>query len=81
MIQVGQHKPGTKRPYSYGDVFFDADGWADVKRYLPVSYELVLMKDENDKTIIGWHSGGSWDGLKYKAQEIKLWKRKMDGET
>lgn len=81
MIQVGKHKPGSNKPYSYSDVRFDSDGWADVKKYLPISFDLMLLKDEKNRTIVGWYAGGSWDGARYNGQEIKLWKREKDGET
>lgn len=81
MIQVGTHKPGTDRPYTYTDVFFDKDGWADSDDFRPVTYDLMLLRDENNRTIVGWYTGSGWDGLRYKGQEVKHWKRKLDDET
>ena len=82
MIQVGSHKPGSvDKKFSYSDVEFDKDGWADVSKYLPILYDLMLLKDGAGKNLVGWYSGSQWDGLRYKGQNVTHWKRKMDDET
>lgn len=81
MIQVGSHKSGYNRPYTYTEVKFNKDGWADAKSFLPIPYDLMLLMDEEGKTFNGWYTSYSWDGIRYKGQKIKCWKRNMDGEA
>ncbi|MEK7112992.1 MAG: hypothetical protein AAB875_06800 [Patescibacteria group bacterium] len=92
MIKVGSvkeyvHKKDNKTKkmkkveilFTYKDVKFDIDGWADSKEFLPEDYDLVYMKSEGRKTIPGWACGSSWNGLRYKKEdEVKYWKRKPD---
>jgi hypothetical protein len=92
IIKVGAIKeciistnPKTGRPqkkkvlYTYRDVFFDIDGWADCKRYLPEDYDLVYMRLARERTIPGWISGTAWMGIKLKDDDIvKFWKRKEE---
>lgn len=82
MIQAGAHRPGTsKKQYSYTDILFDKDGWADSSKFLPISYDLMLLKDEKGLKQIGWYTGQAWDGSRYNGQHITHWKRKMDAES
>jgi hypothetical protein len=65
--------------YTYRDVKFDLDGWADSKEYLPEDYNLVYMKIEGRKTIPGWSIGSSWSGLRLKlTDQVIYWKRQTE---
>ena len=67
--------------YSYKDVHYDLEGWAEASKYLPEDYDLVYLKTENKKVIPGWSIGKSWDGLRLKPEhKISHWKRKPEGE-
>ena len=41
----------------------DEDGWADVKIFLPVSYEMVQLYVEGKKPFNGWWNGYGWEGF------------------
>ena len=65
--------------YTYKDVKYDIDGWADSKEFLPDDYDLVYLKVEGKKTMPGWASGTSWHGLRYKeGDKVSYWKRKPE---
>jgi hypothetical protein len=65
--------------YTYKDVEYDIDGWADCKRFLPDDYDLVFLRLFREKTIPGWISGSSWYGLRLKKEDsVTYWKRKED---
>lgn len=65
--------------YSYKDVNYDINGWADSTKFLPEDFDLVLMKIDGKKTIYGWAIGNSWSGLKYKkGEKVLYWKRKPE---
>lgn len=94
MIKVGTHKEyitkfdknGKEKKvevvYTYRDVQYDIDGWADSNKYLPDDFDLVYMKIEGKKTMPGWASGNSWAGLKYKdGDKVLYWKRKPEEKT
>lgn len=80
MIRVGRDKIQTEtkiRKAIYNDCSYDADGWADASKFLPLEYDLVLMKIKDKKTQIGWVSFNQWDGLKFgKTDEVLYWKKK-----
>ena len=91
-IQVGDIKEKTgsidektgkrrKSPvfYSYQDVEYDIDGWADASRFLPEDFDLVYMRLKRDKSIPGWFNGSSWTGLRLKSDDkVVFWKRKLE---
>ena len=86
-IKVGDIKSyvikasGRKNPvfYSYGDVEYDIDGWADVTRFLPNDFDLVFLRLKRERTIPGWINGQSFEGRKLKPDDVVLfWKRKEE---
>jgi len=78
LIKVGDKNPITKKPYNYGDIKMDCDGWVDAKEYLPPDFELCLLKTPN-RTLAGWHMRNGWDGHRMtKQDEIQYWKRKLE---
>lgn len=82
-IQKKDNKTGKMKKvevlYTYRDVHFDIDGWADSKQYLPDDFDLVYMKIEGKKVIPGWVTGSSWSGLRIKeADQVLYWKRKPE---
>lgn len=77
IIKVGVYRKG-KGKYTYKDVSFDANGWADVERFLPITFDLCLLKSK-DRIFTGWFNGMTWDGLRMKPNDVVLyWKRKLD---
>lgn len=65
--------------YTYTDIKFDSNGWADSKTDLPGDFDLVYMKVGEKKIIPGWISGSSWNGLRLKSKDlIPYWKRKPE---
>lgn len=85
MIKVGNDclENGKYRKYSYKDVVFDKDGWADASMYLPKDYDLVHMKLKRDnvenKILPGWIFCRTWRGLNLRIQDrIIAWKIKPE---
>ncbi len=67
-----------KMPYKYSDTESDKEGWIDCQKYLPKEYDLCLLQTL-DKTLRGWHTGTTWDGLRLKESDTVLfWKRVKD---
>jgi hypothetical protein len=65
--------------YTYQDVDYDLDGWADAKKCLPEDFDLVYMRLKRERTIPGWVNGTKWHGLRLKSDdEVVLWKRKLE---
>jgi len=59
---------------SYSSLKSDVDGWVDASIFRPFPYDMVTLKTE-DKTMSGWWTGNSWDGLKMKVEDkILYWK-------
>jgi len=82
LIQVGQRNPDTAQPYMYSEIPTDYTGWVDASLYLPLNFDLVYLKTSDRKTVIGWYSGTTWDGLRIETEEeikVKYWKRMLDG--
>lgn len=70
-------KVGTCKENTYSKVHFDDGGWADAKRFLPGDFDLCLLKVKDRKSLVGWISGTSWDGLNMKPDyEVLYWKKK-----
>jgi len=82
MMKVGRDyiKVGEKeRKFSYRDIQFDPDGWADAKKFLPADYDLMFLKVKDQKNTYGWSVGNAWEGLKLQStNEILYWKRKPE---
>ena len=84
MLKVGKdtilpHGSEISRRVTYKDVHCDIDGWADSSRFMPADFDLVYLKLEGKKSISGWSTGTSWDGLKLnKDDKVLYWKRKPD---
>jgi hypothetical protein len=82
MIKVGKSeiitKNDKKRKATYSDVYFDPDGWADAKEYMPQDYDLVRFKTK-EATFNGWCAGRKWDGLRVEGDpQVLYWKRQVD---
>jgi hypothetical protein len=81
-MRVGIREKNKKKYYTYKDVHFDEDGWADVNLYLPMEYDLCYLKTANEETKIGWSKGNKWDGQKIKKTDVILfWKRKSEWDA
>lgn len=81
IIKVGRKiKEKESKIYSYHDVKYDDDGWADASKYLPLDFDLVYLKAVDRKEVIrGWHCHNVWDGYKLKDKEkILYWKKDKD---
>lgn len=73
---VNNEKTGKPRKFSYKDVEFDENKWADAKKFFPADFELMFLKTKS-KTYIGWVNGLEWDGLNVPNNiEVLYWKRK-----
>lgn len=81
MIKVGSYDEKTDKKIKYTDVEFD-DNWIDVKKYLPMDFDLVTLRIENhDNPLKGWFTGQSWDGMKFKSgMNVIGWRREKSDE-
>lgn len=67
--------------YSYKDVKYDNNGWADASVDFPANYDLVYMKIKDKNSIAGWISINQWMGLRLKPSDKVIgWKRKPEDE-
>lgn len=72
---IKDKKSKKDRKFSYKDIDYDPDKWADAKKFFPADFDLMLLKTK-DKTYSGWASGYKWDGYKHKKEnEVLYWKR------
>lgn len=73
-----QNKTGL-RLFSYMDIPNCKEGWISTEDFLPEDFDLVMLKDQNNRISKGWMNGNSWDGSKItKRQVIKFWKRDFE---
>lgn len=74
--KVGKQYGKRKRPFSYHDVEFDENKWADASKYLPIDFDLCHCRvKDHDKTRSGWYTGHQWDGIKIRDTDTVLfWK-------
>jgi hypothetical protein len=64
------------RKISYNDIIIDEDGWTDADKYLPIDFDLVIVKT-NKKTYFAWHAFSYWEGLKLpEMSKVLCWKRR-----
>lgn len=81
IYKVGVSKCHTNKNnlFSYRDVDFDDDGWADAKRFLPHDYDLMYLKLKDKGVISGWVAYEEWQGLRLKSNdEVLYWKRQSE---
>lgn len=82
-IPIVNKKTGRKTKstvfYTYKDVTYDSDGWADVTKYLPEDYDLVYLRLKRERTIPGWIFEKTWYALRLLKDDVVLfWKRKKE---
>lgn len=67
-----------KNIFTYDDVIYSKDGWADIKKFVPMEYDLVCVKIEGkDRDYFGWWTGSSWEGSKISKNDVVIkWKIK-----
>jgi hypothetical protein len=51
------------------------DNWIPVTDYLPEYYELVLLREGDEKPVKGWWNGNGWDGLRVNKKKYTFWKK------
>lgn len=78
MIYVGKPRGTGKGYYGYKDVTEDYDGWVDAHQFLPLDFDLVLLKVPGRKPFTGWVYQKKWDsGMvpKKVLKDVIKWKR------
>jgi len=61
--------------FTYFDIEFDKEGWADPSLYLPLPFDLVVLKLRKEN-IMGWWNGAKWDGYKLRdCDKVFYWKK------
>lgn len=71
---------GKRYTFSYNDVKTDKDGWVNPKNYLPIPFEMVLLRilrSGKEKIVSGWWTGAIWDSIDInKDEKVLSWKVK-----
>jgi hypothetical protein len=83
IFKVGFSYPvgDKRRKFSYRDVHYDEDGWAETIWFLPGDFDLSWLQTDDGVILPGWHTGHHWDGLNFKSSyNIVRWKRKEEEE-
>lgn len=81
--EVGKSYPEPK-VFTYSRCKPEKNGWIDPNKYLPLTYDLVILKIKRNKKISrkefsGWWNGGLWDGPHITStDEIVYWKREEE---
>lgn len=80
-LKVGRKVHETDEKYfTYKQVEYDKEGWADADKFHPVDFDLLYLQIEGSTgTLRGWCSGNAWDGLKYNGEKVLKWKFVKDG--
>ncbi len=75
-------EPGKNpRDFSYRDIKHEQDGWADIKKYLPIDFDLVLLKRLSKEPTPGWSTGTGWDGLRLDPRDKVIGWKQMPEES
>lgn len=76
MIKLGMEKSKI----NYQNVPQDIDGWVDASQYLPVDFDLCLLKiKDRSRNEPGWSVGAIWDGLRVEKNEnVLFWKKEKE---
>jgi hypothetical protein len=78
LVSRGKGRRPSKKPifYTYKDIQYDDDLWADTTKYLPQDFDLIYMKLKKGKTLPGWINKTRWCGLRLQiTDEVIFWKR------
>lgn len=70
-------KKCKERKFSYFDIKYDPDKWADASKFLPADFDLVNLKILNRKKYVpAWSNGDKWDGANFRqGYKVLYWKR------
>lgn len=68
------------KKFTYPEVKYDPDGWADAAKYLPDKFDLVKVKIKNGGYKSAWHQGNAWEGYRIKPEDEILYWKKTKGE-
>lgn len=80
-LKVGRSKfvsPKNQQTYilSYNDVEKDVDGWVDASKYLPIDFDLLIVKTK-ESSFPAWSVGNHWDGVRVTDKtEVLFWKKR-----
>jgi len=85
MIKINQdYDPETGKKVTYKMIkkdAIDANGFVDVKRYIPADFDLMYLKFKNHRPSFGWSNGKKWYGAEIgRCHEVLFWKRKEPKE-
>lgn len=71
---------GRRYYWTYADVEYTPDGWADASMYRPLSCDMITLRivssyDGSIREINAWWDGQKWDGIRLrKADKIVSWR-------
>jgi len=71
----------NERSFSYRDIKYDDNGWADRCKYLPIDYDLLILKRYGKKDTPGWYTGSKWEGLRLDEEDKVIAWKLMPEET
>lgn len=74
-------KTKKTRKFSYKDVEYDNEKWADAEKYLPADFDLVFLKIKDLPIISGWMNGNNWEGLRiHSDDQVLYWKKRKEND-
>lgn len=76
-IVISDHIKAGKRKLNYSDIPNTwPSGWIPAIEYLPLDFDLVRLKTNKGRNIVGWSVGKKFDGLKLEEREkVISWHR------
>jgi len=79
---MAMREVGKKYAFTYKEVTYNVDGWADPKKFKPLAFDLVairVLRKGKEVGYNGWWSGGAWEAKRKKAEDkVIAWKRKAE---
>lgn len=68
--------------FSYKDIVYEKDGWADASKYLPAECDLCsLIIEGMENPISGWIIGKCWDSARFEGlrkPNVIFWKQRRE---
>lgn len=69
------------RKVAYKDAYSSVNEWVSAKKFLPVDYELVMIRISTGDLTYGWTIGEKWQGVLLTPKiNVIAWKKKLPAE-
>lgn len=72
---------GTEKKVAYKDVYKNVNEWVNASKYIPIDYDLVMVRLSNGDLTYGWAQGSTWQGVLITPEtRVIAWKKKLPAE-